>query len=648
MFKMAKRKSLRLSAKPDGGLNLSASPRDIAGNELTEALNFTFDGDGLSLRPGLVGKIEVGYGKIIDIYPKDSKSVLIIKAVRNGITYEERRGIFIAAERAILFFDGEKTVRIAKTVSYNGGWVKTYPETNLRSGSFISTGGATSETISANGETLTVSGENLLFVGSGCFYNIKASALLCQSPTFEPHFTADVILKEVAGSVPTVLGECSADGSGKKTGCRNLLTQKVKQTFTTDKESLIYSLDTDEEIKGEVFVTYRDEESPFVSLKFNSGSGVAAAGDIAAFLDRRAAALRFTSFLCDAKTIKNNLSVTYERKTSRYEEIADCSFGRIFESRLFLSGNSNYPDKVYISSPGDFTNFPEELVVSVGAKNEKVTAIARLFDRLVVFKETSIAAITLEDGSSEVTEISADFGCPSQNALVSFKNHLLWCTYSGVFTLHSTSQKDERAVVCLSEKISPVFKRFSQAELAGASAAGIGKCCLFIIGKTGLVLNGEGFDSTVKAAPIIMWSLPTTLTKLFVYNGILSAADENGNICAFEDKSGCDFAESFDAALKSKEFALGDKDTMEVSEVNLRLSHDDNVAYTQSLLFDGEKRDFKIQLKKGKADVTLRPAYNRCKTLSAAIKRDKTCSGNFTVGELLISAFDVSPDGGKG
>lgn len=648
MFKMAKRKSLRLSAKPDGGLNLSASPRDIAENELTEALNFTFDGNGLSLRPGLVRKIEVSFGKIIDVYPKDSKSVLIIKTVRNGSVYEEKTGIFIAAERAILFFDGENTVRIAETVTYNGGWVKTYPELNLKSGTFISTGGVTSESMSATGETITVSGENLLFVGSGCFYNILASAILCQSPSFEPHLTADVTLNEVVGTVPTVFRECTADGSGKKTGCRNLLTQKVCKTFTTDKESLIYQLDTDEEIIGEVSVTYRDTESSLVSLKYSSGSSVAVCGNIAAFLDRRAATLRFTSFLFDAKTLKNNLSVTYERKTSRYEEIASCSIGCFFGSRLFLSGSSDYPGKVYISSSDDLTDFPEELVVSVGARNEKVTAIARLFDSLVVFKETSIAAISVNDGRPTVAEICADFGCPTQNALVSFKNHLLWCTGDGVFTLRSTSQKDERAVVCLSEKISSVFKRFSQTELAAASAAVIGKCCLFIIGKTGLILNDENFDSTVKTAKFFMWSLPTSLTKLFVYNGAFAATDESGNICTFEDKSGRDFAESFDAVLKSKAFSFGDEDIKNVFGVHLKLSHDENADFMLSLWFDGEKRDYKIFAKKGKADVTLKPAYNRCKTLSVGINRDTACSENFTVGELSLSAADASPDGERG
>lgn len=646
---MTKRKPLSLCAKPDGGLNISASPRDIADNELSAVSNFTFDKDGFSLRPGLACKIEAGFGKIIDVYPKTTKDVVILKTLRNGVVKELRRGIFIAAERAILFFDGAKAERIAKTVRYNGGWVKGYPELNLKDGSFISTGGVTSGSVSAKGETLDVSGENLLFVGSGCFYKISAEAILYQNPSFEPHITAAVTLKEVVGAVPTVFSDCRSDGSGKKTGSRNLLTQKVTQCFTTDSESLIYPLDTDKEIKGEVSLTYRDTEGSLVSLQFSSGATVAVSGNIAAYLDRRSAVLRFANFLCDAKTLKNNLCVTYECKNSRYEEIAGCSLGRYLGNRLYLSGNSDFPDKVYISSEGDFTSFPEELVVSVGKAYEKVTAIGGLFDCLVVFKENSIAAITVNDSKAEATEICGDIGCPGKNALVSFQNHLLWCAAKGVFTLHSTSVKDERAVVCLSEKISPFFTSLSREHLAAASAAAIGKSCLFIIGKKGIILSGENISTSAKTVKWLMWDFSVELTNLFVYNGAFAAADERGNICAFDDMSGRDFGKAFDATLISKAFSMGDETLFKrIDELRLVLSHQETLSFDLNLWFDNERRKYMICAEKDRPCVSVKPAFNRCKTFSAQLTRDKACSEKFGVGNLLITAADISPDGEKG
>lgn len=647
---MSKRKLLSFTSKPDDGLNLSVSPRDVAENELSKADNFTFSSKGLTLRPGLVKKIELNFGKIIDVYPKTQKSVLIIKTERKGETLEERRGFFIAAEKAILFFDGEETEIIAESVTFNNGvWQKTYPKLNLQNGSFISTGGVKKESLTANGETFTVSGEQLLFVGSGCLYKICASVFFCQSGDYKANLTADVALKKVMGAVPTVSVNCKGDGSGKKTGCPNLLNTEVTQLFTTDTESLIYPLAAKGEIKGEVFVTYRDTQGSIVKLLFKDQSTVAVSGDISAFLDRHLGTLRFSSFLCDGEMIKDNLEVSFSCGSLRYGEIANCTVGKFFGERLFLSGNPDFPNRVYISSKGDFTDFPEDLVTSVGLQNEKVTAFERIFDSLVVFKENSIDTIEVTDDKTEVTEICADVGCPGKNGLIAFKNHLLWCSRGGIYTLHSTSQKNERAVICLSDKVKTAFAAFSQAEFESSSAAYLDNTCLFIIGKTGFVMNTSNFSSSADSLPILMWSMPLELTSLFVFNGTYYAADQSGKICAFADENGCDFKMPFEATFKTKAFS-SDKTTrfMRIDDVMLSLFHDKAVTLNVSLYFDGERRDYKVSVNKGSEEIYLKPCFNRCKTLTVEIKRDTLCNDNFSVGEINISAADTSPCGEGG
>ena len=90
---------------------------------------------------------------------------------------------------------------------------------------------------------------------------------------------------------------------------------------------------------------------------------------------------------------RDNIYVTFEHSNSDYlERIANCNFGILFgvdgnTDRLFLSGNSDYPNIDFHSEADDYTYFGDLNTASMGSDSVPVNGYARLSDStLVIYK----------------------------------------------------------------------------------------------------------------------------------------------------------------------------------------------------------------------------------------------------------------------
>lgn len=94
---------------------------------------------------------------------------------------------------------------------------------------------------------------------------------------------------------------------------------------------------------------------------------------------------------------RDNIFVTFEHKTEGYaDRIANCNFGVLFgvngnTDRLFLAGNSDFPNIDFHSEADDYTYFSDLSMASMGSDAVPINGYGRLSDStLVVYKsETS-------------------------------------------------------------------------------------------------------------------------------------------------------------------------------------------------------------------------------------------------------------------
>lgn len=127
--------------------------------------------------------------------------------------------------------------------------------------------------------------------------------------------------------------------------------------------------------------------------------------------------------------IENEADITVTFKAANWEDktslITGCRFGKIFgtngsSNRLFLSGNSSCPNRVFYSGYNDFTYFPDVNYINVGSETAKITGFCRLLDNtMAILKEKSLTDPTIYymtgsqenkyDSSGELVEGKAVF-----------------------------------------------------------------------------------------------------------------------------------------------------------------------------------------------------------------------------------------------
>lgn len=93
---------------------------------------------------------------------------------------------------------------------------------------------------------------------------------------------------------------------------------------------------------------------------------------------------------------RDNIYVTFEHSVEGYtDRITNCNFGVLFgvsgnTDRLFLSGNSDYPNVDFHSEMDDYTYFGDLNTSSMGSDSTPISGYARLSDStLVIYKESN-------------------------------------------------------------------------------------------------------------------------------------------------------------------------------------------------------------------------------------------------------------------
>lgn len=248
----------------------------------------------------------------------------------------------------------------------------------------------------------------------------------------------------VTAYTPTVM--ISTDpitGVGTQYEDFNMLSKYFKQTFSGDNTTKIYPLI----LKG------LDATLPTVLV-----NGVSTT---AFTFDATNGIVTFTNAPSKGT---NNVEITASKTgIDTPNIIRNCRYAKTFggdgDSRVFMSGNPNYPNFMYRSGLFDPTYFPTNGYYQIGTPDDAITGFARQYSYLIVFKQRSIWNVEyhLDDTTGLATfpikQINDQVGCIAPLSIQIIDNAPVFLAETGVYTLNQTNLKDERNVAVVSTRI---------------------------------------------------------------------------------------------------------------------------------------------------------------------------------------------------
>jgi len=243
-------------------------------------------------------------------------------------------------------------------------------------------------------------------------------------------------LKEVEGFVPTThIGMYPATGAGTYLEDFNMLTGKRTNSFLAPAGGAsVFVLDS-----------ANIDAAPVTALV----SGVSKTEGVDFTVDRMLGAVTFGSTIPDSHGV-DTVQITFSKEIagarSNIEKCSICSwFGMGNDSRVFVSGNPDYPHLDYMSYLYDPTYFPSSGWAKVGSDASEIMGYIRQFDNQVIIKrdnasqEASIYSRTAEIiGGQAVFPIKqgvAGVGAVSKYAFDYLRDDPLFVSLEGVCAL---------------------------------------------------------------------------------------------------------------------------------------------------------------------------------------------------------------------
>lgn len=335
-------------------------------------------------------------------------------------------------------------------------------------------------------------------------------------------------------TVPVVLtaGRGYHSQTGKKTDATglvvrsfNALTDRFVAEYTTDGESDCFVLPLKTAPAEIVSITYTDAAGvtqEFLTDRFTVGGTTvemavvgntvrfSAEGEPFCFADTDTACnLKITARYAESEHVPE-LPVTSMRTCTWFGGSAGGLNGG---ARVFMAGSDRQPGMVCWSAVGDPLYFPVSNYALVGDAGERITALAKQSNMLVIFKEHSLYGLTyavqtldaneVSDGAVTdvdtasalfpITPLHAWIGCDCPGTIALCANRLVWATSDRrVYTLTAANPYSERNVLELSGMIRPKFDTVTETKMKQAVACDYdGHYLLMVDGQAAVLRYGD-------------------------------------------------------------------------------------------------------------------------------------------------------------
>lgn len=667
----------------DGGLNVSKISSQIDDNQASDMLNFWLVDGALKFRPAVIQKITQTYGQILDVYPKNGEKILI-KRVTDTIlhTVDEMYGFYIVTANTVLAFDGTNIYQIpSSAVNNNGTWSYQYGTYNITVGKIVHNK-YINETYSAqDGYTYKLEGNSVIILGAHDYTNKQEIIIVRPSVIEQPgnfpdfYSIGNYFIEYVDAFVPTTYINLTPAGSGNKSQDRNILTPKIKVQFTTNATDKVYHLPEQNIDNDTVTAVYNNLAGTTLTFTFYSGFTSDREGEITATLDRTAGTITFSTALTNASAANgsNNMTVTYEKTFYPAPTPIDlCSitswFGGTYQgettgNRLFVSGNPNEPTTVRWSDVDNASYFPESNCYTVGEPSDPVTAFGKMFDIMAVFKKSSTHAISYDYqvASSSVTsgtfgtslfpvkEVSATIGCDIPGSIQIINSKLVWAnTKGGVYTLESTTVKDERVVREISKNVRNLLLSKISTD---AVSIDTGKYYILFTQDKAFAwdYNSSAFidysdtDKAQNRLSWYYWNLPITPSvSFFIGSDIWLVNSSDSSLYMLDDSQYVDTAGWFDAYIVTKYFNFNLPGyAKNVYLVEISLSNKDD-AYVELSSEDcyGESEAQEIYLEQSDTERMVTEKFSPdslwSEYFSVTVKRPESENSYFNINQMVM------------
>ena len=294
--------------------------------------------------------------------------------------------------------------------------------------------------------------------------------------------------KEVDGFIPTTVIGREPSGGGTLFEAVNLLQPKRINSFVSDGTATEFLLDSMGIDTAEVTVWVDGEEK-------SEGEDYT--------VDREAGKVFFTQAPADSAGL-DSVTIRFSKTVTGYRErICKCtiagSFGLGNDSRVFLTGNPEYPNTDWQSGLYDPTYFPDTGYTRLGSENTAIMGYLKQYDSMIVVKEQMDDETGLFIRSAELTENSeaifpvkegiAGMGAVSPYAFGTLAGDPVFLSPGGVYGLDTNAVTQQRSVQLRSFFINPRLTR--ESSLGEAVGAVWGQFYVVCVNGHAYVANGS-------------------------------------------------------------------------------------------------------------------------------------------------------------
>lgn len=412
--------------------------------------------------------------------------------------------------------------------------------------------------------------------------------------------------QRVSGYVPTLTISRPPSGGGSSYEAFNMLTPSFKDSFSADGAATAYQL------------SLSGLDATSITATVN---GVTKTEGVDFTVNRTTGVVTFTSA---PATGTNNVIIQAAKTISGYStRVLKCryaiDYGGENDTRMFLSGNPDYPNRIYRSGLVDASYWPDNTFQNVGTDFEAITGFAKQGEKLAIFKERSLFFCVYTNEGGTITfptyPINSTVGCDMPGTIQIIDNNPVFGnTETGLYVLLRTSVKDESVVRPISGNINGTTLRnglldLPKSDLQNASSADAE-------GKYWLCVRNIAYVWDYKLGPFVNTgnlALDEERLPWFYYTNINAScwvqADQElyygdrstGNLVEFQDNYN-DFGEPIESVWRSKLFNFGIPDYLKTitevwfstrsgsySTVKIKFSDDNGVIENNNRSFSWDK-----------------------------------------------------------
>lgn len=244
--------------------------------------------------------------------------------------------------------------------------------------------------------------------------------------------------------VPTLSVSKLPAGGGTANEDFNLLGAGFKDSFSADGTATVYQLSLTN-LDATAVTAVVNNENKTEGTHFT--------------VDRASGKVTFTT----APTVgTNNVVITaYKTQAGFADRIKKCRFHTLYggtnDTRIFVSGNPDFPNQMWRLGLYDPTYAPENGFYKVGSDSEKIQGFSKQYDYLVIHKEYSIwnMGYELNAGvpSFPIKPLNDQIGTIAKDSVQVIENTPVFLSKNGVYTLLASNVRDERNVQHVSKNI---------------------------------------------------------------------------------------------------------------------------------------------------------------------------------------------------